>query len=254
MTTFVEYLVGIAPGFSLVVVAIAMIPARHIGIRVVVAIMGFLFVRDAMTTSGLWEFGATANGAAWLRFGAEPIAYWLLAAMSAATIVLLLWGFGAQARRRLVWQGEHLGRSLLLGVLGAVVVVTPFALLRRGTPNEQRGGAVALSALPALLAMALVGNALEELLFRGYLYDALVSDGGVETARRAELRAALATGVLFAAGHLHLAMIVTDVGLPLIVFVLVEGLVCGLVRLRAGIVGSTLTHGLAIFVLASGLL
>ena len=48
-------------------------------------------------------------------------------------------------------------------------------------------------------------------------------------------------------------MLVTDVGWPLIGFVLLEGVVCGLVRLRGGIVGSTITHGLAIFFLASGL-
>jgi len=251
VAAFVDYLLGVSPGFALLVVAIALIPVRHIGIRVVVAIMGFLFVRDAMTSAGLWEFGATGHGAAWVRFGAEPIAYWLLAAMSGATIVVLLWGLGATARRRLTWFGSSGWQTVLWGLLGAVVVVLPFSLLYLGTPIEERGGAVAVAALPALLAMALVGNALEELLFRGYLYDELAGAGS--SARRSELRAAVATGVLFAAGHLHLAMLITDVGLPLIVFVLVEGLVCGLVRLRGGIVGATITHGLAIFVLASGL-
>jgi len=48
-------------------------------------------------------------------------------------------------------------------------------------------------------------------------------------------------------------VIVTRVGLPVLVFTLIEGLVAGLVYQRAGLPAAALTHGLAIAALASGL-
>jgi hypothetical protein len=67
------------------------------------------------------------------------------------------------------------------------------------------------------------------------------------------LRAALLSGVLFAFAHAFLAFTVTDVGLALLVFCLWEGTICGLVRMKWGLVAATLAHGGAIFLLSAGL-
>ena len=61
------------------------------------------------------------------------------------------------------------------------------------------------------------------------------------------------SGLLFAASHLFLAYTVTGVGWPLVAFTLFEGLVCAVVAMRHGVLGSTVAHGGAILVLASGL-
>jgi hypothetical protein len=65
--------------------------------------------------------------------------------------------------------------------------------------------------------------------------------------------AAFVAAVLFSLCHAWLAMIVTRVGLPVLVFTLIEGLVAGLVYRRAGLPAAALAHGLSIAALASGL-
>ncbi|OYW90792.1 MAG: hypothetical protein B7Z23_09275 [Pseudomonadales bacterium 32-61-5] len=68
----------------------------------------------------------------------------------------------------------------------------------------------------------------------------------------ASTRAAIVSGVTFAAAHAFLASTVTSLGWPLLLFVLIEGLACAFVYRRYGLVSSTIVHGVAIFVLASG--
>lgn len=276
MQSFLDYVLLIAPGTVLFVAVFALVPARLVGVRAMVAIVAFVFVRDAMTVTGLWRFDATDAGVPWLRFEAEPAAYWLMAATSLALVGALVWGFGAPGRARIVWLGRRAWESPAWGLAGAAVVVAPFVALYAGVPIAERGGAVAVATLPAILAMAVAGNALEEVLFRGALQSALLgallgallrapvdARGGDRSHAAAagasgftwpHVRAALATGVLFAACHLPLALLLTDVGWPLVAFVLLEGLVCGFARIRGGVVGAAITHGLAIFALASGLI
>lgn len=81
------------------------------------------------------------------------------------------------------------------------------------------------------------------MLFRGYLQ-------GYLEQHVAPLRAALASGVAFAACHAFLALSVTQLGWPVLLFTLVEGLACALVRMRYGVLAATLTHGTAILLVA----
>ena len=67
------------------------------------------------------------------------------------------------------------------------------------------------------------------------------------------MRAAVLSGLLFAACHVFLASTVTDVGPPLLAFALYEGLICAFLRMREGVIAAALAHGTAIFLLASGL-
>lgn len=39
----------------------------------------------------------------------------------------------------------------------------------------------------------------------------------------------------------------------ILVFTLYEGVICAIVAMKQGVIASTLTHGLAVFILASGL-
>lgn len=63
------------------------------------------------------------------------------------------------------------------------------------------------------------------------------------------LRAALGSGVAFAACHGFLALSVTQLGWPVLLFTLIEGLACALVRMRYGVLAATLTHGAAILLI-----
>ena len=128
-------------------------------------------------------------------------------------------------------------------------VVLPLFITYRFVPIELRGGEVATGLIIPILLVTLLGNFLEEVLFRGYLQGYLEQKAGFSP-----LRAAVASGVGFAFGHIFLAVTVTNAGLNLLLFALYEGVIAGLVRMKYGVIPATLTHGFAIFLLTSGLL
>ena len=134
-----------------------------------------------------------------------------------------------------------------LGIAGGVLAAAPVLAIAVSTPLAARGGAVAGGLLPALAFMTFAGNFGEEVFFRGYL------QGRLEQAMTA-LRAALFSAVIFAACHAYLATTVTDVGWPLLAFTLWEGLICAFLRMHRGVIPAAIAHGLAIFLLSSGLL
>jgi membrane protease YdiL (CAAX protease family) len=145
-----------------------------------------------------------------------------------------------------VWLRGSWLRAAIAGVVAAVLVAAPVFYSSLGTPVEARGGALAARELAPLLVFALIGNAYEELLFRGFLQ-------GLWAERIGEARAALASGVAFAFGHLALATTLTGVGAPILVFTAYEGLICGQLRRHMGLLPAVLAHGGGIFLVASGL-
>lgn len=144
-----------------------------------------------------------------------------------------------------------LGPAILVGSLAAAGVAASCALVAvlLGV-SSQALPVPAPSDLPALLVFSLVGNAWEELLFRGMLLEWLATDGGLGDSDGA----GFASAVMFMVCHMHLAAVTTSVGLPVLLFTLWEGFAAALVYRRYGLVGATITHGGAIFILASGLM
>lgn len=240
----VAYSLRITPGLVLLAAVFMLVPTKQVLMRIMVLILGFVLMRDAMTPEGLWQFGIT-DTAVWIRFINDPWILLVLAGMSGLIV------YGLQlipSLKKLVrWGDLRDPKIYLVGITGAIAVAAPFVLLAQPVDMAQRGGEVAGAVVLAVLVMALVGNLLEELLFRGYLQSFFEK-------HTTALRAALISGVTFAAAHTYLASTVTDLGWPLLAFVLLEGLTCAFIYLRCGLVASALTHGLAIFILASGLL
>ncbi|QCU77496.1 CPBP family intramembrane metalloprotease [Citricoccus sp. SGAir0253] len=278
MESWIPYLLTVTPGLVLIGIIAALLPRQAHGVRILVLVLGFVFARDAMTTHGLWEMGVVGREAGggpdavpgtavppvpWLRFTDDPVALLVLAVASlalAAGIVLAC----RDLRWTVLWSGPRWWLSVLAGLAGAAVIVAPFLWLygTLGTwfpalaggagvvPLDERGGAVAGGVLVALAVFALCGNLVEEVLFRGFLQAHLEDATPGRTGR---WRAALLSGLVFAAAHLALAYLLTDLGWPVVAFTLLEGLVCAVVAMRQGVLGATVAHGGAIFVLASGL-
>lgn len=252
------YLTDVAPALLFVVAALALVPRRMIAARVLVAVLGFVLLRDAMTGHGLWRLGTVGERSTlWMRLTADPILLVSLSVLSLAAVGGLVAAFRHRSRG-MRWTADRAWLSVPVGLLGAAVIVLPLAVLYGSVPAlssalglaevplDARGGAVAAGVLIPLLVFALCGNLLEEVLFRGLLQSELEHHTTVA-------RSALASAVVFAACHAFLASTVTDLGWPLLAFVLFEGLVCAAIAIRHGILGATVAHGGAVFLLASGL-
>lgn len=246
VSAFADYLLLILPGMVLLGIAFWLSRAdRDPALRIIVLILGFILMRDAMTPVGFWEFGLAGDSLVpWLRMSDNPF---ILIGFGLGSLSLVWATLRDPRLNQLMTWGRATPSTILLGLGGGVLAAAPVLLLSSHLPMEHRGGEVALSVLPALLFMALTGNLGEEVFFRGYL------QGHLEK-RLSPLRSALLSGVLFAGCHVYLASTVTSVGWPLLAFVLWEGLICAFLRMKRGVIPAALAHGIAIFLLASGLL
>jgi uncharacterized protein len=274
MEPWMAYLLTVLPGLVLVTIVVALLPRQAHGVRILMLVMGFVFARDAMSAHGLWEFGVVGDDPEsaqftppilWLRFTDDPIALLVMSVASLGLVAGILFAC-KDLRWMVLWTGRRWWVSVLVGLLGVVVITAPFLYLY-GTlgqwipaldswasmpvvPLDNRGGAVAGGILVLLAIFALCGNLVEEVLFRGFLQAHLEDQ---LPGRSGRWRAALLSALIFAASHLVLAYIVTGLGWPILAFTLLEGLVCAVIALRHGVLGATVAHGGALFVLTSGL-
>ncbi len=232
------YLLAIAPAFLIFAVLLLAVPARLVWLRIILHILFFVLARDAMTPQAFWQVTAGS-----LRFTAPALTLLMLAALSLGLVAVTSWlerGWTDGIR----WCGDSVLLSLLLGLGGAALIAALAAGLKQvfGLPSLPP---LAVNLLPVILLFSLAGNCYEELLFRGLLQQYLQQYVSA-------VRAALISGLLFSLCHAFLAITVTRIGAPVLVFTLIEGIVAALVYLRAGLLGAVLAHGLAIFILAAG--
>lgn len=196
-----------------------------------------------MTPVGFWEFGIT-EPAIWLRFIDNSLILTVLGILSLVAALALL---QIKDLRKLVrWGNLHSWKTYFVGLITGLLVAAPFVLLALGTPIAARGSEVSTTLLPALFILSFAGNFLEELIFRGFLQSYFEKYSST-------IRAALLSGLMFAVAHIFLASTVTNLGLPVILFVAIEGLACAFVYRKYGLISSAIVHGLVIFTLASGL-
>lgn len=243
--TLLDYGILVLPGLALLGACFWLArPDRDPLLRILVLIAGFILIRDAMTPAGLWQFGLVDGVVPWLRMSEDVV---VLIAFGLGSALLVAATLRDTGLRQLVFWGKPDPRTIAMGIVGGVMAAAPILVISAGHPIAERGGPVATGVLPALAFMALAGNFGEEVFFRGFL------QGRLEQAMSA-VRAALLSGVLFAACHAYLATTVTDVGWPLLTFTLWEGLICGFLRLRRGVIPAAIAHGLAIFLLSSALI
>jgi len=244
MELLLNYTLRVLPGLLIILLFLILLPKNQIMLRMVTYILMFILIRDAMTPLQLWSFGDA--GLFWIRFIDNGF-FLVLLGVFAAFIVFLINYYDKGLGGLLIWFKASIFNSSIAGLLGAAFIVFPFLLIYQWTPIEARGGMVPSNLIVPIFITALLGNLYEEVLFRGYFQGYMEKQVG-------ELKAMLLSGVLFALGHIFLASTVTDIGWLLLLFVLYEGLIAAFVRMKVGVIGATLAHGLAIFTLASGLI
>lgn len=232
-----DYGVLVAPGLVLFVLLFLIVPPAARGFRIAVLILAFVFMRDVMTPAGIWRPGAGLT----LAFISNGLVLTTLGLFSLflVFVVARLPGLG----QLIVWWRNGRVEGVGVGIGAGIAVAIPFLLVAGWD-----GFALSMPFwLAGMFVLAFGGNAFEEALFRGLL------QGHLEE-RTGRLRAAVASGLAFGAGHAFLAYSVTDAGWPILAFTLAEGLACGLVRMRYGTVPAILTHGTAIVLVATPML
>jgi membrane protease YdiL (CAAX protease family) len=234
LETLLTYIARVLPGMMLGA-AVMFATRRQPRVRISLYLTMFVLLRDAMTPLGLWSFGT--QGFFWIRLASDPW-FLVLFAISCFGLSLGLYYFDRDNRPLFKWTRGNLPVGLLWGFLGAIIFVTPL---------DTRGGEVPLAHLPAILLFALLGNLLEEALFRGYVFGSFAE-------QVTPIKAGIASGVVFAFCHCFLATTVTAAGYPLLLFTLWEGIIAGLVGAKYGVLPAALTHGTAIFLLSSSLI
>ncbi|MFP4362993.1 MAG: type II CAAX prenyl endopeptidase Rce1 family protein [Spirochaetia bacterium] len=241
--TIVEYLIRISPGLILAAMVFLIVKPGKIA-RVGTYIFLFILFRDALTPLGLWSFGS--QGFFWIRLHSNPVFLVLFGVFSAVLMGSIIYLDRENKKYIVLFRNSKLV-GILTGIAGAAVVVLPLGIVYRFVDIASRGGSVPFSLVLPILVFALLGNFLEEGLFRGYVY-------GLLAERQKPIIAGISSGIVFAFCHILLAVTVTDIGYPLLAFALYEGIIAGIVGSKYGIIPATLTHGGAIFLLSSGLL
>jgi membrane protease YdiL (CAAX protease family) len=225
------YLLRVAPSALLLVgLVIALLPAergdRHTGqhtgvvdaLRLCLHLLLFMVLRDGMTPAGLWSLHSSPFA---LRLSPNPWVLLGLTCACGAVVALLLAAEPLAQQLRWLVRGRPqarlagtLSRAIGVGLGGAVVVGVGGGLaadlLTGGLGARVDGGQVQTgpaagpvpaSLLPALALFSFVGNAWEELLFRGMLQQRLLAVG----AGLSRWACVVGSAAAFAACHAHLA-------------------------------------------------
>lgn len=161
---FQEYLIRLLPGLVVLILALGVIPKKLIELRIVLFILVFVLFRDAMTPLRLWSISPDMV----IRLPEDPFILVALGVSSAAFVALIQWS-EPELRKFLIWFKGSKVASVALGILGALIIALPVIARYRMLPPEARGTVVSTENLLPLLTLAMLGNFLEEAIFRGYL-------------------------------------------------------------------------------------
>jgi hypothetical protein len=235
LIVLINYGTYLAPGLLLLGLWFALTPKTLTGMRILILLAAFVLMRDAMTPLGLWSLGSEVQ----LAFTANAF---VLAALGSLSVLLIavLARVAPDLSALILWTRGHRAIGLLFGLAIGCLIGVPLRFYQ-GIEAAAIPGYWAW--LPGMVVLAYGANALEEVLFRGFLQ-------GYMEQHTSPLRAALVSGVAFAACHAFLALSVTQLGWPVLLFTLLEGLACAWVCMRYGVLASTLTHGTVILLIA----
>ena len=231
-------------------------------LRLALHLLLFILLRDAMTPAGIWKIGPPPGASDnWLfisiRFTSCASA--LIIAASTCLMSCVAIHIYEPLAANVIWRPKtaSLAACIGYGLVGAVVIAMPFALLMRSTTPTSSQSVVEPVSPELFIPLAIItfiSNAWEELLFRGLLQSYLEGPAGFS-----RTRAAVASGLAFTACHVVLASAVTSVGTPLLLFTMYEGIIAGLLRDGqlcgpGGVLTATIAHGGGIWLLSSGVL
>jgi len=216
--------------------------------RVVGYLIFFVLTRDAMTPERIWKIG-DIGFLLWMRFIGKPFVLYSIGVFS-LFFVIMMYYFDKQNQIYIHWFNKKRRNYVINGVIagfsGTFLVVLPFLVGYLPHRIELRGGIVSRDMIMPILCVTILGNLLEEFLFRGYIL-------GYLKRQYSEIKAGILSGIAFSFCHLYLATVLHNNSLPIILFTLWEGIIVGTVGSHFGVIPATISHGFSIFVLSTNI-
>jgi len=236
----IDYFIRVAPATIVICTFLFLLPKKFTELRIASYIMMFVIFRDAMTPMGFWEI----NSKHVFRFHGTPLQLVILG-IGSTLMAFTINHFEPGLKKLVVYFKGEKSVGLAIGLACALLIATPVVVYSYISKSEHE----ALSGVMifAILILAMMGNFLEEILFRGYLQGYLENSVGAK-------HAAVLSGFFFSVAHASLATIITSFPIAILGFTLYEGLIAAFVRRKYGVVPATIAHGGAIFLIASGIL
>ncbi len=123
------YLVRTCPGLILGA-AMLVLARRQPRLRIVIYVALFVLLRDAMTPLGLWSFGTEAFF--WIRLSSDP-GFLTIFGVACLGLSLGVYFLDRENQAIIEWTRGRLAVGMLLGVVGALVVVAPLVAVYQRT-------------------------------------------------------------------------------------------------------------------------
>lgn len=242
--TLVPYLMRIAPGLAIGAIFLILLPRKSTMARLSIYILLFILMRDALTPEGLWALGR--NDFFWIRLHTDAL-FLIIFGLSSGLIVFFIHKFESDLSQGIHWFRKGPVSGIFAGLLGAALTYSPFLYFYSEIPVENRGGPVAFNLVFPILIFAFFGNLFEEYIFRGQLQTLVKQSFG-------SAESIIISALAFSFCHVFLAYTVTDLGFPILAFTLWEGLIAAIIAHHFGVIPAAISHGGAIFLLATALL
>lgn len=134
----VDYTLAILPGLLLITACFWLSRADiNLLLRIIILMLGFVLIREAMTPAGLWDFGVVDGVVPWIRMTDNTLS---LFALGITILLLVAATLSDKSLRTLVWWGKPNVSTLLTSLGGAILVVVPIFVLPADQPIETRCG------------------------------------------------------------------------------------------------------------------
>ena len=245
MDLLINYILRMLPAVIIIIIGSFLLRPNK-SLRIIIYILSFILLRDALTPASLWSLGIT-NGVPWIRLYLNHIFLIGMGFFSLIFVILLMLFDKENSKEITLINRTKAIPGLLFSIVALIILVAPFIIVYGYSNVETRGGIVPEEYIISILFFSLFGNFLEEVLFRGYIYNFFRKKDN-------DIKAGIISGFVFCFFHIYLATTVTSIGTPLLLFTLWEGIICGIVGSKYGVIPSTIVHGGAIFLLTSGLI
>lgn len=236
MELLLELLWILFPVLLVMLLLYMMVAHKKIVWKIVIFIASFVIIEIMFLYKQLWWLQGEHRRLD-IEFTSDG---WILFTLSLIGLLIVVGCilFQVKLNRYVIWVGSSIFISVMYGSIGAIILIIPVLLLNLHTFGEVPfDGNVTL--LISIILFILVGKAIEELIFRGYLQ-------GYLDRLYSPFMSAFITTAIYSLLHLLILILLKEHYLLASMQSIYIGIVCSFLRYHYGIMASTLANALAI--------